>query len=297
MLAAPRFRVFCPRLCPGISPWSGIVGVKQGWEEQVFMHVQKLQNAIYGFLTNRWVVAPAHVGFDCIVPAFPMWPPISVPRQSLWPELPTSWIPLDASAVLWNRLIRKLGVPEGATKEGLRFEEMYGVDDNRRELRQEYENIHALIIALPMKARLNERQRVEASDEKRSNNLLTGVLTDDIPRTADNHALALELNKPLEEAYTDVAIQGDSAFALEEPAMRYVCMVKSRIDGNLYHLDAKRNRPGSLGPSAKNVLSDRCLDHVNLVVEASVGRRRVTILALVSGQQPEKQLAHAGALF
>lgn len=81
----------------------------------------------------------------------------------------------------------------------------------------------------------------------------------------------------------DVAIQGDSAFALEEPAMRYVCMVKS-IDGNLYHLDAKRDRPGNLGRSTENVLSDRCLDYVNRLVGASVPRGRVTILALISGQ-------------
>lgn len=102
---------------------------------------------------------------------------IPAPRQSLWPEVPTSWIPLDTSAVLWNQLIRKLGVPEGPTKEGLRFEEIYSLNDNRLELRQHYKNIYALIIAVPISKRLhkrlNKRQRGEASDKKRPRQVIS----------------------------------------------------------------------------------------------------------------------------
>ncbi|KAK7190516.1 ubiquitin c-terminal hydrolase l3 [Paraphaeosphaeria sporulosa] len=123
-----------------------------------------------------------------------------------------------------------------------------------------------------------------------SNSLLTDVLviSNEMSLAPDNYALALELNKPLEEAYTDIAIQGDSVFASEEPAIRYICMVKS-FDGNLYHLDAKRNRPGNLGPSTENVLSDRCLDHVNRVIEATTGKKPITMLGLISGQRSKER--------
>ncbi|KAL5418958.1 hypothetical protein PMIN03_000800 [Paraphaeosphaeria minitans] len=89
------------------------------------------------------------------------------PRQLLWPEVPTSWIPLDASATLWNQLIRKLGVPEGATKEGLRFEEIDSIED-RAELRKKYDDIHALIIALQMSEKLNMKQRGKPSRTRHS---------------------------------------------------------------------------------------------------------------------------------
>jgi hypothetical protein len=106
----------------------------------------------------------------------------------------------------------------------------------------------------------------------------------DIPRTSDNCALALELNKPLEDIYTDVAIQGDSALALDVPATRYVCMVKSFFNGNLCHLDSKQDRPGNLGLSTEHVLSDKCLNHVNRIEENTIGKGQVvTMLALVSG--------------
>ncbi|KAJ4351810.1 uncharacterized protein N0V89_007154 [Didymosphaeria variabile] len=86
------------------------------------------------------------------------------PRQVLWPEIPTSYVPLDASATLWTQVIRKLGVPEEVTKQGLRFEEIYSINDNRRELRQEYENIHALVLALPMKGRKQKSKLDDATD-------------------------------------------------------------------------------------------------------------------------------------
>jgi hypothetical protein len=84
----------------------------------------------------------------------------------LWPEIRTSYIPLDASAALWNQLIRKLGVPDGLAKEGLRFVEIYSINDNRQELRQKYENVYALIFAIPMSTRAKRMQH-DASDGNR----------------------------------------------------------------------------------------------------------------------------------
>lgn len=123
-----------------------------------------------------------------------------------------------------------------------------------------------------------------------TNNLLTDnlLLSDGVPRSADDYVLALELNKALEETYTDVAILGDSPFAHEEPALRYVCMVKS-FDGNLYYLDAKRVRPGNLGPSAENGLSDKCLNHVERMIGSTTGGKPIAILALISGPRPKGQ--------
>lgn len=74
-------------------------------------------------------------------------------------------------------------------------------------------------------------------------------------------AKALENSKAIEEAYKEVALQGDSkvpANAEDEVDFHYVCFVKSHKDNHLYGLDGDRKGPVDRGvlSADEDVLSD-----------------------------------------
>jgi ubiquitin carboxyl-terminal hydrolase L3 len=99
-------------------------------------------------------------------------------------------------------------------------------------------------------------------------------------------ASALESDKGLEQAYGEVALDGDTEApdnAEDEVDYHYICFVKSHRDDHLYQLDGDRNGPIDLGAMAPDddVLSDKCLDVIRKMITNENGNMNFSLMALV----------------
>ncbi len=98
---------------------------------------------------------------------------------------------------------------------------------------------------------------------------LANLLTSCVPLAPLERSKVLESSEAIEEAYKDVALQGDSevpANAEDEVDFHYACFVKSHRNNHLYELDGDRKGPidrGVLGAD-EDVLS---LDGLNVIRE------------------------------
>lgn len=98
---------------------------------------------------------------------------------------------------------------------------------------------------------------------------LANLLTSCVPLTPIGRSKILESSEAVEEAYKEVALQGDSevpANAEDEVDYHYVCFVKSHRNNHLYELDGDRKGPidrGILGAD-EDVMSH---DGLNVIRE------------------------------
>jgi ubiquitin carboxyl-terminal hydrolase L3 len=99
-------------------------------------------------------------------------------------------------------------------------------------------------------------------------------------------ALALEADEGLEQAYGEVAQDGDTRAPdnpEDEVDYHYICFVKSHKNGHLYQLDGDRKEPIDLGAMAPgdDVLSNKCLDVIRKMITNENGNVNFSLMALV----------------
>jgi ubiquitin carboxyl-terminal hydrolase L3 len=99
--------------------------------------------------------------------------------------------------------------------------------------------------------------------------------------------LAIEEDLGLEQAYAEVAQQGDTEAPTDpedEVDFHYICFVKSQKSGHLYQIDGDRKRPIDIGTMSveEDVLSDKCLDVIRGMMASEGGNVNFSLMALVS---------------
>jgi ubiquitin carboxyl-terminal hydrolase L3 len=99
-------------------------------------------------------------------------------------------------------------------------------------------------------------------------------------------ALALEADPGLEQAYGEVALDGDTAAPdnpEDEVDYHYICFVKSHKNGHLYQLDGDRKQPIDLGTMeiGDDALSESCLHVIRSMIESEDGNVNFSLMALV----------------
>jgi ubiquitin carboxyl-terminal hydrolase L3 len=98
--------------------------------------------------------------------------------------------------------------------------------------------------------------------------------------------LALEADPGLEQAYGEVALDGDTAAPdnpEDEVDYHYICFVKSHKNGHLYQLDGDRKQPIDLGTMeiGDDALSESCLHVIRSMIESEDGNVNFSLMALV----------------
>jgi ubiquitin carboxyl-terminal hydrolase L3 len=120
-----------------------------------------------------------------------------------------------------------------------------------------------------------------------NNSTLQNLKDDALNTNIDGIAHNIEENKALEQAYADVAQQGDTeapSDPKEEVDYHYICFVRSHKNGHLYQLDGDRPRPIDLGEMngiSPDVLSEQCLDVIRGMIASEDGNVNFSLMALV----------------
>ena len=108
-----------------------------------------------------------------------------------------------------------------------------------------------------------------------------------------NRSGVLEKSNSLEEAYNKVAQKGQTS-APEDPEdeveFHYICVARSRVDGQLYALDGDLDGPVASGlqlAPGEDMLSERCVAYFKELIGGVIAKQgdsvNFNLMALVEG--------------
>ncbi|XP_021765820.1 ubiquitin carboxyl-terminal hydrolase 3-like [Chenopodium quinoa] len=216
------------------------------------------------------------------------------------------WLPLEANPDVMNQFLLGLGLPE----EEAECNDVYGLDEEM--LAMVPQPVLAVLFLYPLTSQSEAERVKEDSVEKDYNKKVyfmkqtvgnacgtvgllhaLGNVTSEIKLQEDSfldrfykstanmdpaeRAVFLEKDTEMEVAHCVAASAGDTE-ASDDVDTHFICF--SCVDGELYELDGRRERPISHGPSSPNTLLQDAAKVIKGMIEKNPGSMNFNVIAV-----------------